>query len=41
VIEPTSAATATGAAQATGSAKPDAASRGFEQLLVEQLARSC
>jgi hypothetical protein len=40
VIEPTGSATATGAAQANGSAtKPDAASRGFEKLLVEQLAK--
>jgi hypothetical protein len=39
VIEPTGSATATGAAQATGTTKPDAVSRGFEQLLVEQLAK--
>jgi hypothetical protein len=37
VIEPV-ASTASGAAQASA-AKPDAVSRGFEQLLVQQLAK--
>jgi hypothetical protein len=39
VIDPVASATTAAGGSAAGASKPDTASRGFEQLLVEQLAK--